>query len=184
MTVSHRQEKCELFHTHSVLFEDQMGCWAPGIPHPDAEPHRCLLQGKLLFHREMYLHRLREYQSHALNIRASPSDALFTAALNHREWVIPGGFVLLANQSQSWTSGVASPLLCGRRIGCVCVCLCVKGGSCQWGCTLFNCIHWKINCNYYVFPPLRELPRGSSVPHIQYVQWRDINQTDTRRQGS
>lgn len=34
--------------------EVEMCCWAIGIPQLDAEPHRCSLQGKLVFHREMY----------------------------------------------------------------------------------------------------------------------------------
>lgn len=68
--------------------KDQMDRWAFGTLHPHAEPRRCSRQGKLVFHREMYLHRLSEYQSHihTLDIRvsASPPDALFTVALNHR----------------------------------------------------------------------------------------------------
>lgn len=66
-----------------------------GILHPDAEPHRCSLEGKLVFHREMYLHGLSEDQYkhkhphthiHTLNIcvSASPPDDLFTVALYHR----------------------------------------------------------------------------------------------------
>lgn len=44
--------------------------------------------------------------THSTYVCLHRRDAVFTVALNRREWVIPGGIVLLANQSDGWMSGV------------------------------------------------------------------------------